>query len=56
MPTGEKQETMEERVQRLERQRVKPEEEVRKTTREAEDKMETAEDQAIPPPERTGQP
>jgi hypothetical protein len=43
-------ESFEERVRRLEGQRVKPEEEVRKTTREAEDKMETAEEEATDGP------
>jgi hypothetical protein len=49
---SEKQETEEERRLRYERHRVGPEEEVRKTTRQVEDKMETAEDQAVqgPPP------
>ncbi|WP_424134326.1 hypothetical protein [Roseomonas chloroacetimidivorans] len=49
-------ETMEERIQRLERQRVAPAEEVRKVPREAEDRMETAEDEAARPPEGTGLP
>ena len=42
-------ETFEERVRRLEGQRVAPEEEVRKTPAEAEDDMETAEEEAVPP-------
>ncbi|WP_458093556.1 hypothetical protein [Roseomonas sp. WA12] len=47
---SEHEETEEERRLRFERQRVSPEEEVRKTTGEAEDKMETAEDEAVPEP------
>ena len=47
---SEHEETEEERRLRFERQRVSPEEEVRKTTRQAEDKMETAEDEAVREP------
>ena len=47
---SEHEETEEERRLRFERQRVSPEEEVRKTTRQAEDKMETAEDEAVEEP------
>lgn len=43
-------ETEEERRLRYERHRVGPEEEVRKTTRPAEEKMETAEDEAVQEP------
>ncbi|MBP0445456.1 hypothetical protein J8J14_11775 [Roseomonas sp. SSH11] len=50
---NENEESEEERRLRLERQRVGPEEEVRKTVRRAEEKMETAEDQAIHPPGAT---
>ena len=53
---SESQETEEERRLRFERQRVAPEEEVRKTTRPAEEKMETARDQAIQPGEDPRQP
>ena len=53
---SETQETEEARRRRLEGQRVEPEEEVRKTRRPAEDRMESAEDQAIAPSGREKQP
>ncbi|MCR0980920.1 hypothetical protein [Roseomonas populi] len=51
---SEREESFEERVQRLERRRVGPEDgEVRKQGGEAEDRMETAEDEAVQPGEST---
>lgn len=46
-------ETLEERTRRLERQRVHPEDESRKVPAEAEEEMESAEEEAVPPSERT---
>ena len=47
---SERSETLEERIRRLEGQKVQPEDELRKSPNEAEERMETAEDEATPPP------
>jgi len=51
---SEKSETLEERVRRLESQKVHPEDELRKSPAEAEERMETAEEQAVPPTSPAG--
>ena len=55
MGESEKSETLEERVRRLEGQKVHPEDELRKSPEEAEERMEKAETEAPPPPAPPGQ-
>ena len=47
---SERDETLEERIRRLERQKVHPEDELRKSPAEAEERMETEEEPPVPSP------
>jgi len=47
---SERNETLEERTRRLERQQVHPEDELRKSPEEAEERMETGEEPPVPSP------
>lgn len=51
---SERDETLEERVRRLEAQKVRPEEERRKSPEEAEERLETPEDPPAPAPPGRG--